>query len=53
MDGEDDKPEVFAVNVSPHTALPEMVGVPLNVALSVVNDAGLLLRDAKWVAVSL
>ena len=46
------KPDVLAVNVSPKTALPVMVTVPVNVALLVVKVTAELGGDAKCVAVS-
>lgn len=44
--------EVLAVNISPNTALPDIVTVPDKVALSVVMDVAVLAGDAKRVVVS-
>jgi len=43
---------VTAVRVSPKTAFPLMVTIPLKVALSVVIDVAVLAGDAKWVSVA-
>ena len=51
-EGVEVKASVLAVNVSPNTALPLMLTVPLRVALSVVIVAGGLTGEVKCVAVS-